>query len=72
MGRLVQLQGALGHAHFQFAMGTAQLAFGTTALLHLARQLLVEPLGTLLGMFKVADQRQVVKTLQQAALAPGD
>ena len=68
MSRLVQLQGTLGHAHFQRTMGTAQLTFGATALLNLARQLFVEPFGALLGALQVADQRQVMEPLQQAAL----
>ena len=68
MGRFVQLQGTFGHTHFQLAMGAAQFALGTATLLHLTRQFFIEPFGTLLGVLQVADQRQVVKALQQAAL----
>ncbi|MNE38134.1 hypothetical protein D3C80_1320190 [compost metagenome] len=68
VGGIVQLQGALGHAHFQFGMGGAQLAFGPAALLDFAFQFAIERLGLLPGMLQATDQRLILKALQQAAL----
>ncbi|MCY1517581.1 hypothetical protein D9M68_522670 [compost metagenome] len=63
-----QFQGALGHAHLQFAMGTTQFALGAASLFHLAGQFFVEAFGAALGLFQVTDQRLVLEALQEAAL----
>ncbi|MNN30680.1 hypothetical protein D3C81_1443360 [compost metagenome] len=68
MAGIGQFQGALGHAHFQLAVGAAQFAFGAAALFHLAGQFAIEAFGAALGLFQMADQRQVLEALQQAAL----
>src|SRR5690606_12438261 len=67
MGGLVQLQGALGNAHFQLGLRGTQLAFGMPALFHFAGQLAVQLVGLQLGLAEVVDQRQVVQAAQQVA-----